>query len=193
MTTKFYVELPVDEYGDTTMERAVVEAKLEWTKDSRDRLVPVAPRHFVANCPEGWYRDCFGGWAEVEGPARLLSFEQYQALITSLSEEAKANAKGGCVTLRTGETVPRALFGVVMSTLRQLIENDKVAFLEAVMIARDPSHGHFGNPGKRLEQNGLLEHGKMPIGVQQTVLAASEGEVSDLRLVSPVAMSGVIG
>lgn len=93
MTTGFFVELFADAYGNTSMPPTVVEAKLVQEND-RDRLVPVAPEHFVKGWPNGWYRDTYGGWAEVDGPARILTYEEHAELVSSLSEEAKAGAKG---------------------------------------------------------------------------------------------------
>jgi hypothetical protein len=104
-TTKFFVELHADEYGNTSMQRAVVEAVLT-EKNGHDFLTPVAPQHFVDVWPIGWYRDSSGGWAEVDGPARMLSHEEYDEIINSLPDEVKS----GLVLLRTGEKLPRSWF-----------------------------------------------------------------------------------
>lgn len=70
----FYVELARDKYGNTGKHKAVVEAKV--TPDGRD-LLPLAPAVFAEKWPTGWLR---GGWQETEGPARMLTDEEWAAL-----------------------------------------------------------------------------------------------------------------
>jgi hypothetical protein len=86
----FYVELPADEYGNVSMPRAVVEAHIEPGRSEtnplgnpdRQLMVAVAPPEIAQRWPS-WYTDAHGGWAEVEGPARLLSREEWAALISA--------------------------------------------------------------------------------------------------------------
>jgi hypothetical protein len=73
MDTKFYVELPVDKYGNTAHRKAVVEAYFE-----DGRLIPVAPHYHATGWPNGL--SDFGGWKEVEGPARMLEQEEWKRL-----------------------------------------------------------------------------------------------------------------
>ena len=84
---KFYIELPADKYGNTGRARAVVEASV--IQDGpHQRMIPVAPPHFTGKWPGGWYTDIYGGYAEVEGPARMLSDDEYDALIKQVRETA---------------------------------------------------------------------------------------------------------
>lgn len=88
----FYVELPADEDGNTSMPLAVVEARAfqggpntpPLTNPSRAAMVPSAPAEIVRRWGSGWYADAYGGWAEVEGPARMLTREEYDGLIASI-------------------------------------------------------------------------------------------------------------
>lgn len=89
----FYVELPADEHGNTSMPRAVVEARIvqggpdqpPLTNPRRPAMFASAPAEIVQRWP-CWYEDAYGGWAEVEGPARLLTDEEHDALIASIQE-----------------------------------------------------------------------------------------------------------
>lgn len=186
MSTKFFVELHADEYGNTSMPRAVVEAKLA-EKNGRDHLTPVAPQRFVDGWPTGWYRDSYGGWAEIDGPARMLSYKEYDEIINSLSDEAKAGAKSGLVLLRTGEMVPRFVVNVIVMILTNLTESNPIAFYEAVMIARDHHHKPFGDTGEELRHRNIIElDGRMRDITRSVILSATEGEMLDLGIVNPV-------
>lgn len=90
--TKFYVELPADEYGNTAYSPAVVAAQYHPT--GREPLRPLdntkrpymtvsGPPEFAARWP-GFYEDSYGGWAETEGPARILSRDEWEAIIERL-------------------------------------------------------------------------------------------------------------
>jgi hypothetical protein len=90
---RFYIEFPGDRYGNTGKPRAVVEATVvrggpgtDWpAKDPRRLLmIPVAPPEIVAFWP-GWYTDGLGGWAETAGPARMLTDDEYDAIIAGLT------------------------------------------------------------------------------------------------------------
>jgi hypothetical protein len=90
--TKFWIELPGDKYGHVgKLPRAVVEAR--WydrasdfspsKNPGRPYLVCAAPAEIAQKWP-GWYADDKGGWAEVEGPARLLTYEEWEALVAQV-------------------------------------------------------------------------------------------------------------
>lgn len=78
--TSFYVELPYDDFGNTLRTRAVVEGYIK-IRYERTMLIPVAPQHFVDKWPTGWYMDDSAGWVEVDGPARMLTLQQYREII----------------------------------------------------------------------------------------------------------------
>ena len=90
----FYVELP-DRNGNTTMPLAVVEARMfqggpdthPLTNPDRPAMVPSAPAELVSRWPGGWYADAYQGWAEVPGPARMLTRPEYEALIATLRRD----------------------------------------------------------------------------------------------------------
>ena len=94
--TKFYVELPADEYGNTSMPTAVVEARVvhgipaRWPGKNPDRpgMIATGPPEIVSRWPH-WYADAYGGWAEVEGPARMLSRPSYEILIERVLREGE--------------------------------------------------------------------------------------------------------
>jgi hypothetical protein len=89
--TRFYVELPADEYGNTSMDRAVIEGRIvqggpdaaPFTSPARKALLFTAPAD-LADRHGGQYVDAYGGYAEVEGPARMLSDEEYATLIETV-------------------------------------------------------------------------------------------------------------
>ena len=90
--TRFYIELPGDEYGNTAMPRAVYEGQIvqggtpeagHFSNPARQVILFTAPADIAAQY-KGMYTDAYGGYAEVEGPARLLSREEYTAIIRRL-------------------------------------------------------------------------------------------------------------
>jgi hypothetical protein len=81
--TRFYVELPADEYGSTSQHKAVVEARRAVINGS-EMLIPIAPPRHASRWPDGWPIDLYGGWVEVKGPARELSFDEWETLIDSI-------------------------------------------------------------------------------------------------------------
>ena len=91
--TRFYVELPGDEYGNTALPRAVIEGWIVqggtpeagyFSNPGRKALLFTAPAE-ITRTHDGVYVDAYGGWAEVEGPARMLSDEEYAALVAEVT------------------------------------------------------------------------------------------------------------
>ncbi len=191
-STKFFIELPADERGNTGMMSAVVEGTLI-EENGREKLVPVAPEEFVQGWPNGWYRDGYGGWAEIEGPARLLSYEEHKALLAALTPEDLEGAKSGLVTLKNGETMPRLMVSVMMISLQDLIAQHPMAFYELVMSARSREHVLSGTCGEELVSRGLLEsvddqgRGRMHDETRSIVTSAATGDDLELALTSPIA------
>ena len=92
--TRFYIELPGDEYGNTALPKAVVEGRIVqggteagFSNPARMALLITAPPEVASRWP-GMYTDTYGGYAEVEGPARMLSRDEYDAIIGNLSAES---------------------------------------------------------------------------------------------------------
>lgn len=92
--TKFYVELPADEGGNTALHPAVIEGRIVqggtpeagyFSNPDRKALLFTAPAEIARH--EGMYTDAYGGYAEVEGPARMLSHDEYTALVESLRSQ----------------------------------------------------------------------------------------------------------
>lgn len=90
--TRFYVELPADEDGNTSMHPAVIEGRIvqggtpeagSFSNPARKALLFTAPPE-LAGRYGGMYVDAYNGYAEVEGPARMLTREEYAALIESI-------------------------------------------------------------------------------------------------------------
>lgn len=79
--TQFFVELPADEYGNTAYTMAVVEGEIvPWTYDSRRKnLVIIGPPEFRNKWPN-LLMENYGGWKEVDGPARLIDREEWKRL-----------------------------------------------------------------------------------------------------------------
>ena len=90
--------------------------------------------------------------------------------------------------LRTGAEVPEGLAPVVMISLELLMNGNPVALYELAQLARDPSHRLFGNTGEVLRSLNLVDAGgKVHDATRAVVLAATDGDGSDLRLRSPYA------
>lgn len=91
--TRFYIELPGDEYGSTAIRPAVIEGRIVqggtpeagyFSNPDRKALLFAGPPE-IAQTWDGMYVDAYGGYAETEGPARLLSRDEYRALIASIT------------------------------------------------------------------------------------------------------------
>jgi len=92
------------------------------------------------------------------------------------------------IKLRTGKEVPEPNVKVVMISLNGLMTSNPIALYELVMLCRDKKHQLFGNTGEVLKSYALIEPSGQPHDViRDVVLAATEGEGLELRLVSPVA------
>lgn len=87
----FYIELPGDEGGNTALPWAVIEGRLvqggtpeagHFSNPGRQALLFDGPAEITRHWP-GMYTDAYGGYAEVDGPARMLSREQWTALVAS--------------------------------------------------------------------------------------------------------------
>jgi hypothetical protein len=89
---KFYVELPGDENGNTALPKAVIEGRIvqggpgvhPFTNPNRQALPFAGPPEIIARWP-GMYVDAYGGYAEVDGPARMLSPREHNALVRGVS------------------------------------------------------------------------------------------------------------
>lgn len=87
----FYIELPADRHGNLSMPPAVVEARIvqggpehaPWVNPDRKVIIFAAPPE-MAGPRKGCYEDAYGGWAETQGPARMLTFEEHQALVAEI-------------------------------------------------------------------------------------------------------------
>lgn len=193
---KFYIELPADEYGNTAMKRAVVEATSR-IQHGREMLVPVAPTHHANGWPTGWHRGSYGGWVETEGPARELTYDEWKALIDSIPQEVKDQAAQGMVVLKDGTTVPRLAVNVILISLIDLREKNPIALYELVEFCRDQGHRLFGTTGQDLVDLGLIEEAYSADGMyyyhtiheitRSIVLSAIDGNVQNLNLVNPIA------
>lgn len=84
----FYIELPADENGNTAMPAAVIEATViqggdpgcgPLTNRGRPGLIITGPPEIASRWPY-FYADAYGGYAEAEGPTRMLTREEHAAL-----------------------------------------------------------------------------------------------------------------
>lgn len=92
------------------------------------------------------------------------------------------------VTLKNGAQASTSLVAVTMISLRKLLENERggaIAFYELVEKCRKPDHKLWGSTGELL---GCFMDGSGQVQntLRSIILAASEGEGLDLKLVSPV-------
>ena len=93
--TAFYIELPADEYGNTALPKAVIEGAIvqggtpeagHFSNPARKALLFTAPAE-LARKHGGVYVDAYGGYAETEGPARMLTREEWEALMERILAE----------------------------------------------------------------------------------------------------------
>lgn len=76
---KFYCEKPADKYGNRSLTACVIEGEMITREGKRPELMIHAPAEVAAKWPSV-LADCYGGFVEVEGPARLLTMEEQFAL-----------------------------------------------------------------------------------------------------------------
>jgi hypothetical protein len=74
---KFYIELPADEHGNTAMLPAVYEGTIVQGAGYR-KIIFHAPEYALRH--KDMRLDSYGGYAEVEGPARMLTHEEWSKL-----------------------------------------------------------------------------------------------------------------
>lgn len=80
----FYVQLP-DPDGNTPYRKAVIEARPDPdTQSPFGSLIVSGPAEFAAR--RGEIQAI--GWVETEGPARMLSYEEHQEIVSGLTETA---------------------------------------------------------------------------------------------------------
>lgn len=97
------------------------------------------------------------------------------------------------VKLRTGAEVPEPLVATTTLALEALMATNPIALYEAVEVARDPSHVPFGKTGDALRGYHLLDgSGQMHGTARDIILAATECEEFDIRLVSPYSTEGEV-
>jgi hypothetical protein len=78
----FFVELPADEYGNRAWTNGlpcVVEGYLV-ESDIGLELIFVAPLEIKSKWPSVLFNQ-YGGWLEVDGPARTLTWEEREVII----------------------------------------------------------------------------------------------------------------
>lgn len=89
---KFYIELPADEYGNTACTPAVIAARYypagreplrPMDNTERPYMTVTGPPEFAAKWPS-MYADSYGGFAETEGPARMLSRNEWKTITGNL-------------------------------------------------------------------------------------------------------------
>ena len=91
------------------------------------------------------------------------------------------------VQLRNGTSEAKPLVWAVYYTLEALFARDPVVFHELVKLARNPRHKLWGDTAELLKNLSFIkEDGIMHDSVRNIVLAASEGDGLQMRLVFPV-------
>lgn len=99
-----------------------------------------------------------------------------------------SSSETGSVKLRTGIEASQGLVAAVSIALRRLGDENPIALLEAVEMARDSSHAPFGRTGEALRGYSLIDvSGQMHGAVRDVILAATDGDGFDIHLVSPYA------
>jgi hypothetical protein len=94
----FYIELPAYANACTAMPMAVYEARIvpggsdeapSYSNTERQVILFTAPED-IAERHLSMYVDSYGGYAEVDGPARTLTYDEYHDILASVAERARA-------------------------------------------------------------------------------------------------------
>lgn len=87
---RYWIALPADNAGNSPLPHAVIEGHViqggthpdgHWANPAFTALVFTGPPEILQH--EGMYTHLYGGFAEVEGPARMLSAEEWMQLARS--------------------------------------------------------------------------------------------------------------
>ena len=189
--TRFYVELPADEYGNTALPPAVIEAELAQDAEARrPKLTILAPAEIAQNWPTR-YADFYNGYAETEGPARMLNREEYDALIKRIREQGATGSGSDLLKLRNGGKAPRAVVMTTWLAVKRLADRgevtDLMALYEARELARDPQHKLWPGTDETLRNFALIDSGGTMHGITRDVILSSVfGTETDLRVDWPV-------
>lgn len=96
------------------------------------------------------------------------------------------------VALRNGYEHAEPLVRVTQMSLRNLMQEDAIAFYELVALCRDSTHKLFGNTEETLRNLHLIEGlregypATVHDAIREITLAATEGELLNLRMVNPL-------
>ncbi|MDO8686688.1 MAG: hypothetical protein Q7K11_00565 [Candidatus Berkelbacteria bacterium] len=89
------------------------------------------------------------------------------------------------VILKTGKEADEHLVQAVVYALRNLLQSNPIAFMGLMEKCRNDSYMFFGNSQQILEEVALVDkNGIVPDGVKDIVLASTEGEIPNLRIVA---------
>jgi hypothetical protein len=95
------------------------------------------------------------------------------------------------VILKNGAKEAKVLVMSTMPLLKDLMEENILAFYELVMVAREPNHQIFGSLANDLlaiqfinSKDGSRYH--MHNSIRNIILSAVEGEGIDLRIIPPI-------
>lgn len=189
--TAFYVELPADEYGNTALPTAVIEARLAQDETAgRPKLTILAPAEIAQRWPTR-YADFYNGYAETEGPARMLNREEYGALIERIREKG-TTVSGDLLRLRNGAEAPVSAVRTTWIAVKHLADSGDMgsvmALYEARELARDPAHPLWPGTDETLRKFSLIDHGgKMHDITRDVILSAVTGAEMDLSVTWPAA------
>jgi hypothetical protein len=89
--------------------------------------------------------------------------------------------------LKIGKSVPKPVAMTTMVALRQIAENDPLAFYELVELCKDSNHQIWGDTDKLKGLSLLQSDGRVRDDVKEVILSAAEGEGMELSLGSPFA------
>lgn len=104
----------------------------------------------------------------------------------SLMEHPDERNSMETVTLASGAEIPKITVVTTFINLQELFRTRFIEFYKLVQLARNPGHQLFGQSGDVLRALGFLDGlGKLQGTVREIVLASTEGEDFDLRIVSP--------
>jgi hypothetical protein len=97
----FWIELPAGPGECLSLPPAVAEGEMvrgapehhPFTNPRRQAIIFSAPPEMARH--EGQYADDSGGWAQVPGPARMLTREEHSALVVSVRPDLAVPAAEG--------------------------------------------------------------------------------------------------
>lgn len=174
---KFYVELLAEADACTFLPKAVFEGRIvqggpevhPFTSPARQAFLIDGPAE-VASRHRGLYADLCGGFAEVKGPARMLSLEEYDALIEGLEAGCAVRPPEVLYGTRPADMSDAEFIAHMEQNYRRAPASSRFSLLEFMGMSADEYAGwimHGTVPERVMRVAGRRPTGRDPRGKPQ--------------------------